>query len=138
MTKENILEKIEKGETSIDKIEKWLKCLPSEAKSQQPTRVNKGDILFDYKINRPVVVLRIIDNCDKQTGLVTYLTTETGYRNATLKCRSRFFHDSKFINSIAISSNLQDMKHIGIYDNNRHLTEVRKYLINRMIEAQYK
>lgn len=125
MTKELLIDKLENGKYTQEKILSWVKHLPPTTLKAEPIRPMVGDVYYHPIFGHPFVLLEYrID--DWVCGL---LTTESECENILCPTESRIFSQQFFTSVVfTIPCTNFDYKFRGIYENKRHLKKVLKSL----------
>jgi hypothetical protein len=125
MTKDELLAKIEKGKYSDEQLLSWIKCLPSSLNVIKPNILKKGDVLFHKNLYHPIIILKV----KKDSYICCMMTSKE--LSVTTPCNSRFFNES-YISNVLLEVDKEYMNNChykGVYDNNKHLTEIHKQLL---------
>lgn len=119
MTREEIIERINKGDYTQQRLLGWLKTLPADNNKRKPIEYKTGDVLMHSFFKHPYVLLKKRKN-DWLCGL---LTSESGCPEILEICQSRFFSESYFTRTLFTTTEVQG-SFINIYGNSKHLAEV--------------
>jgi len=123
MNKTQIIEKIEAGEKDINKIKTWINCLPNFCRKQTPKNIRIGDVYFKGELGHPILIL----GKREDLFLCVLFTTENTTPGIICKANSRFFYDS-YITSTILLTRVDMNKFVGVYENRKHITEIKKLL----------
>ena len=123
MTKKELMDKVQAGNFTPEKLARWIQCLPSSSNAK-PTKYKKGDVLMHPVFNHPYVLLH------RKRGywLATLITSEETCNEILEPCESRFF-DKSFISKSIFTVTKVTGSFVATYDNHDHLNSVRKSLI---------
>lgn len=119
MNKEDILEKVKKGNYSQQQLISWLTCLPTSAEKRKPVEYKVGDVLMHHVFKHPYILLKKRKN-DWLCGL---LTSESGCPEILEQCQSRFFSENYFTKTLFTTTEICG-SFINTYSNTKHLREV--------------
>lgn len=125
MTKEDILEKVKKGNYNQQQLISWITCLPQSPEKRKPNEYKQGDVLIHSMFKHPYVLLKKRKN-DWICGL---LTSEAGCPEILEQCESRFFSGNYFTNTLFTTKEISG-SFVNVYGNAKHLREVYNKLKN--------
>jgi len=119
MSKEDILEKIKKGNYSQQQLLAWITCLPSSAEKRKPIEYQVGDCLMHSVFKHPYILLKKT----KEGWICGLLTSEDNCPEILEKCQSRFFSENYITKALFTTTEVRG-SFLNVYGNNKHLKEV--------------
>jgi hypothetical protein len=122
MDKGALLEKIKSPYTK-EQLVAWITSMPGVVKTK-PDTFKVGDVFMSRIFHHPIVLLRK----RKSDWICTVLTSEESCKEILEPCESRFYKNSFFTKALFTTQDLENCSFMGVYENNKHLTEVYKKL----------
>jgi len=119
MNKEFLLEKVQSGNFTQEKLIGWLNAMPSAKSTRKPIKDKVGDVYMHPIFGHPYVLLRKKKNywiC----GLITSEPTCTEILEPT---QSRFFPDN-FFTRVCFTQTVPLGSFMNAYDNQKHLKSI--------------
>lgn len=123
MNRDFIIEKLENGEPSKEKILGWLRAMPAAAAKKKPVEYRVGDVFMHTIFNHPYVLLEKKGDM----WICGLLTSEETCTEILCETSSRFFVENYFTRAL-FTVIIPTGTFYGVYDNKRHLSSVLKKL----------
>lgn len=123
MTRDFIIDKVEKGEPTKDKLLGWLRAMPSNSAKVRPTEYRIGDVFMHNIFHHPYVLLEKRGDM----WICGLLTSEETCTEILCETKSRFFVGNFFTRAL-FSVNVPTGTFYGVYDNKRHLSTILRKL----------
>jgi hypothetical protein len=123
MDREYIIEKLENGEPTKQKLLGWLRALPPTSAKIRPNTYKVGDVFMHTVFHHPYVLMEKSGNM----WICGLLTSEPSCAEILCETRCRFFNQNYFTRSLFTVS-VPTGSFYGVYDNKRHLNSVLKKL----------
>ncbi len=123
MDRDYIIEKLQSGEPTKEKLLGWLRAMPSNSAKKRPVEYKVGDVFMHSIFHHPYVLMEKKGDM----WICGLLTSEPSCAEILCETRSRFFTENYFTRSlftVAVPTGI----FYGVYDNKRHLTSVLKRL----------
>lgn len=123
MTRDLIIEKVQSGEHTKEKLIGWLRALPANSAKVKPIEYKVGDVFMHNIFHHPYVLL------EKKGDMWVcgLLASEESCAEILCQCKSRFFVTSYFTRAL-FTVTVPSGTFYGIYDNKRHLSVILKKL----------
>lgn len=128
MTRDLIIEKLQSGEYSKEKILGWLRALPSNSAKVKPSEYKVGDVFMHNIFHHPYVLLER----KSDMWVCGLLTSEETCAEILCETKSRFFVGNYFTRAL-FTVTIPSGTFYGVYDNKRHLLSVLKKLKKMML-----
>lgn len=119
MQKEDIIEKVKKGNYNQNQLLGWLQALPNSTPKIKPSEYQIGDVFMSSAFCHPYVLLKK----HREGFICGLLTSNAGCPEVLEQCQSRFFGQSYITKTLFITTDVQG-SFMGVYQNNKHLKEV--------------
>jgi hypothetical protein len=123
MDRDYIIEKLQSGEPTKEKLLGWLRAMPSTSAKKRPVEYKVGDVFMHSIFHHPYVLMEKKGDM----WICGLLTSEPSCAEILCETRSRFFTENYFTRSLFTVA-VPTGSFYGVYDNKRHLTSVLKRL----------
>lgn len=123
MTRDDIIEKVQRGEHSKEKLLGWLRTLPGNLNKVKPAECKVGDVFMHNVFHHPYVLLEKKGDM----WICGLLTSEETCNEILCKAKSRFFTNNYFTKAL-FTVGIPTGSFYGVYDNRRQLSSVLKQL----------